>query len=203
MLFRKFLVRIRREYNQQPRRLFLWSGIGTVLGTVIAILLDAFLPFGGWGNLVRSGFLLPYSVTMFILGYAVSLFLHYAKTSGDPNWIPYRLRLSPTWRRRVSAVVAAIMVVVLYANGYRIGYTIISSIFVVIVIALFAFMRTTKDEAAREELNIPDVRDTRFERELRLREEARQAAQRAKERNRENRRRERLGLDPIDDDSED
>lgn len=178
MPFRKLLVRIRREYNQNPRRLFLWGALAVLLGTGISIALDLFIPFGSWGNLVRALFLVPYAGALFILGYAVSLYLHYARVSGDPNWVPYRLRMSPTWRRRISAIVGALMFVAIYANGFRIGYTAISSIFVAITLALFAFMRTTKEEAAKEELNIPDIRDTRYQQEIRKREEAREQAQR-------------------------
>lgn len=161
LIFRKALVRIRREYNQEPKRLYIFSAAVVAILSSISLLIDYLLPFEGLGNVIRSIILIPTSAAIFVLGYAVSLLMHYAKIGQEREWIPYRLRLSPTWRRRVSAIIAAFLVVLTYASGFRVGYTLISSIFVAIVIALFAFMRLTKEEAAREKFGIPDVRDVR------------------------------------------
>lgn len=166
MLFRKFLIRIRREYHTNPRRLFLFSLLAVLLFTGIGIVADVFLPFIMWGNAVRSAILIPTSTAMFVLGYAVSLFLHYSRTNSNPEWVPYRLRFSPTWRRRIALVVLAFMVVAVYSNGFRIGYTAAASVFVALGIALFAFIRTTKEEAKREELDLPDTRDARYEQQM-------------------------------------
>lgn len=163
MLFRKALVRIRREYHSDKKRLFLYSALALALISAIGAAVDAFVPFSGLWNVLRSFILAPTAVAMFVLGYAISLHMHYTRAKADPEWIPYRLRLSPMWRRRISAIIAAFAFVFVYANGYRIGYTFVSSIFVAVVIALFAFMRTTRDEARREEFDIPDTRDTRYE----------------------------------------
>lgn len=162
MLFRKFLVRIRREYHQNPKRLFIGSLVSTIVFSLIGIIADILLPFSGWGNIVRSFILLPTSLSMFIFGYAISLFTHYSKLNNDSAWVPYRLRMSPSWRRRISAIIAALMFVLIYANGFRVGYTPTSSMFVAIGIGLFAFMRTTREEAAREKFNIPDARDIKY-----------------------------------------
>lgn len=188
MIFRKFLVRIRKEYNENPKRLFIVSLISTIIFAGVGILADLFLPFSGIGNVVRSIILIPTSVSMFVLGYAISLFFHYARTNQDPNWVPFRLRLSPSWRRRLSAIIAAVMFVIIYANGFRVGYTPTSSVFVAIGIALFAFMRTTKEEAAREEFNIPDVRDVRYNAHMKKLSEKRAEAERERQEKRQARR---------------
>lgn len=163
MLFRKFLVRIRKEYNTEKKRLFIYSSIALIVSALLGVLVDAFLPFEGGWNILRSAVLVPTSVSIFILGYAISLDMHYKKIRDNPDWIPFRSRMSPTWRRRISAIVAAFAFIFVYANGYRIGYTFVSSLFVAAVIAIFAFMRTTREEANREEFDIPDVRDTHYE----------------------------------------
>lgn len=162
MIFRKFLVRIRKEYNENFKRLLIVSVVGTVLFSGIGLLVDFLMPFEGLGNVVRSLVLIPTSLSMFILGYAIGLFLHYGRMRTNPQWVPFRMRMSPSWRRRISAIVAAVMFVLIYANGFRVGYTPSSSIFVAIGIALFAFMRTTREEAAREKFDIPDVRDVKY-----------------------------------------
>lgn len=181
MLFRKALVRIRKEYHSDKKRLFIYSALALALVAAIGATVDALLPFNGIWNILRSAILAPTAAIMFVLGYAISLHMHYNRIQTDPEWVPYRLRLSPTWRRRISAIVAAFAFVFVYANGYRIGYTFVSSIFVAVVIALFAFMRTTRDEARREEFDIPDTRDTRYESHRQRIAAERLEAQRARE----------------------
>jgi len=188
MYFRKALVRIRKEYNLNPKRLFLYSGIAALICSLLGILSDVLLPFELWGNIIRSLVLIPTSISMFVFGYGVSLFLHYARIADNPEWQPFRLRFSPTWRRRISAIVAAMMFVGIYANGFRIGYTVIASLFVALAIGLFAFMRTTKEESKREELNLPDIRDTRYEEQMKKLEKARAESIRQKEIRRKERR---------------
>jgi hypothetical protein len=163
MLFRKFLVRIRKEYHGDKKRLFLWSFIGLAASTLIGVAADAFIPFSGGWNALRSVILVPTALSIFILGYAYSLQLHYKRVKEDPTWVPFRMRMSPSWRRRVSAIAVVFAFVFIYANGYRIGYTFVSSLFAAAVIAIFAFMRTTREESRREEFNIPDTRDTKYE----------------------------------------
>lgn len=163
MLFRKFLVRIRKEFNTNKGRLFGYSSGVLFAFIAFGIAADGLLPFNGLWNALRTLILIPTSVSAFVFGYAISLELHYRQIANDPDWKPFRLRFSPTWRRRISAIAAAFAIVFVYANGYRIGYTLVSSLFVAFAIAVFAFLRTTRDEAKREEFNIPDTRDTSYE----------------------------------------
>lgn len=182
MLFRKFLIRIRKEYNTNRRKLFLYSTIISAVCLGLTFIVDFFLPFSGIGTIIRSILLIPTSAALFILVYALSLILHYSKME-DPEWVPFRSRFSPTWRRRISMIVAAILFVIMYANGTGIGYTALSSFIVMIVIALFAFMRLTKEEEEREKYDLPDARDVQYESRLKqLEENRRKAAQNKKER---------------------
>lgn len=180
MLFRKSLIRIRAEYNRNPRRLFAYSWGATLVCVLLTLAADLFIPFGGAWNVIRTVILVPSCVSFFVAAYALSLFFHYSRKRSDPNWVPFRSRLSPMWRRRVAMVIGAIMLVLVYANGFRVGYTLISSITVSMVIALFAFIRTTREEANREEFNIPDARDTTYQRRAQEAEAAREAARRAR-----------------------
>jgi pimeloyl-ACP methyl ester carboxylesterase len=187
MLFRKFLVRIRKEFNTNKGRLFGYS-FGVLCAFIaFGIAADGLLPFNGLWNALRTIILIPTSLSAFVLGYAISLELHYRKIANDPEWRPYRSRFSPTWRRRISAIAAAFAIVFVYANGYRIGYTLVSSLFVSVVIAIFAFLRTTQDEAKREEFNIPDSRDTNYETHRRKLAADRLAAQKRREEEKKNR----------------
>lgn len=181
LYFRKFLVRIKREYNTNRTKLFLYSVLSSLLFIGIGCLADAFIPFNSWGNVIRTAILIPTSISMFIFGYALSLKMHYKKTDTDPYWIPFRARLSPTWRRRSALILGAFLIVGIYANNQAIGYTAISSLFVAIAIAMIAFIRTTKEEARREEFDIPDDRDIRYEQQIKKIEASRAEAARRKE----------------------
>jgi len=163
MLFRKSLVRIRKEYNTNKKNLFIYSSVISAFFIAVSFLVDAFVPFDNLWNILRTVILIPTSASLFVLFYSVGLIRHYSLLQNDPEWKPFRMRVSPSWRRRISAIVAAIGFIAVYANGYRIGYTLVSSLFVVLIIALFAYMRTTRDEAQREEFNIPDPRDTQYD----------------------------------------
>lgn len=180
LVFRKFLIRIKREQSQNPKKLYIISVLASLLGVLIGTLLDLFIPFNSWGNVLRTLTLIPTSASMFIFGYAVSLHLHNKKVEQDSSWMPYRARLSPTWRRRAALVVAAFILLGIYANEQSLGYTPVSCLFAAIAVALVAFIRTTRDEAKREELEIPDARDIRYEQQMKRLEEVRAEAQRKK-----------------------
>lgn len=181
LFFRKFLVRIKREYNTNSKRLFLYSILSSLLFVGIGLLVDAFVPFNSWGNLIRTLILIPTSLSLFILGYGISLYQHYKKIDTDPYWVPFRARLSPTWRRRAALIVAAVLLVGIYANSQTIGYTPVSSLFASIGIAMVAFIRTTKEESRREEFDIPDERDVRYDQQLKKIEASRAEAARRKQ----------------------
>jgi len=125
-----------------------------------------------WFTLLRSVLLMLLSVSMFVFGYGVSLLLHYSQMRTKDNWVPFRARVSPTWRRRIALLVGAVLLVLIYAAGGSIGYTLMSSISLAIGIALLAFIRLSKDESEREKFEIPDDRDTSYHKRLaKLREE--------------------------------
>lgn len=166
MFFRKALVRIRKEYNTNRTKLFIYSGLATLAAIIIGALLDTLLPFESWANIIRSFVLIPSAVSIFVFGYSISLLLHYRKIQQNPEWTPFRMRMSPTWRNRFSIVIGALMFVLIYANGFSVGYTFISSVFVAITIGLFAFMRTTQAEKARSEFDIPDARDINYDKKF-------------------------------------
>lgn len=181
LFFRKALVRIKREYNTNRKKLFLYSALATVLFILLGTVADLFLPFNGVSNLARTLILIPTSISMFVLGYGLSLYGHYRQLENDPDWVPFRARLSPTWRRRTALIVGAFLILGIYANEQSTGYTPISSLITAVVIGLLAFIRTTKEEAKREEFNLPDERDVRYDQQMKKINAAREEAIRRKE----------------------
>ncbi len=181
--FRKFLTFLRKGLNTRGRKYFyLW---GAVLGVALlaSVLVDVFVPFGAWWNLIRTVVLVPLSVSIFAVGYGIGLILHRMRST-DPSWRPYRTRFSPLWRMRISAIVAALGFVVLYATRESAVFTLFSSALLALGLTLLAFMRRTSQELKREDLGIPDARDVSYDSEVRRLQENRRRimAERAEQR---------------------
>lgn len=166
LLFRQILIAIRTQYIYNRARLFIVAGASTMLMLVITNLLDIFLPWEPWGMILRTIALIPTSLSIFLLGYSSALAYHFTK-SKDPAWASLREKFSPTWRQRISMIVGAVLLVLVYAIGLNPGYTFTSSLIVACIIGLFAFMRKTSTEINREELGIPDARDAALNTHLR------------------------------------
>lgn len=164
-MFRKALLYIRKNYNAAATRkkfLIIW-GILALVGVAAGVVVDLTLPFDRWWNFLRTAVLAVSAISIFVLSYSLSLFLHYRKVRTDYAWEPYRMRMSPSWRRRIALIAGTVGLVFVIGNGMQPGYTFISTMFVVLIIALFAYIRPTKAEARREALGVPDVRDTNYE----------------------------------------
>lgn len=173
--FRKFLTYLRKNYNTKGKGYFyLWGSI-LFASAIVATLVDAFLPFGAWWNLIRTVVLVPLSVSIFAVGYAIGLFLHYTKRT-DPKWVPYRLRFSPMWRLRISAIVGAAALLMVYASSESLFFTFFSSAVISVGLALVAFIRQTSEEMKRDKLGIPDARDVNYDSEIKKLQQSRKIA---------------------------
>lgn len=163
-LFRRFLTLLRKEYNTERKRFFIVSAVVLVFSIVAAVLVDTFVPFGTWWNMIRTVVLVPLAVSLFAFCYGVGLMLHYTKRGTD--WVPYRNRFSPNWRLRIAAIVGTVCLLLVYAANNSPVFTVFSSAVGTVAIALVAFVRLTSEEIKREKLGIPDARDVRYESEL-------------------------------------
>lgn len=164
--FRRVLSLIRRELVNNRSRLFLIAGVATLVLGGVTVGLDFILPWGGWGMIVRTVLLLPTAVAIFVLGYGLSLLYYFFKKRND-DWLSLREKFSPTWRMRISMMIGAVLIVLVYAITMKPGYTFVSSIVAAIVIGLFVFMRKSTVELNREDLGIPDARDAALNTHLR------------------------------------
>lgn len=155
----EWLTRLRKEYNTNPMRL-LWWILGVIAATTLGgVLMDLFLPYGGWGNIARSIWLAPSSAALFALMYTVGLFLHNSKVRTDPNWVPYRARYSQRTRVQYSIIAGAVMFVTVYATGYRVGFTFMSSLIAALLICCVVFCRSTRQERYDQANGVQDARD--------------------------------------------
>lgn len=164
MTFRKFLVDIRKNFNTNKRNLFIYSITTLILSVALGFIVDVFTDFNGIWMIIRSLILILQGISLFVVAYSVSLFLHYSKMKDVENeWTPYRARYSPAWRLRISLLIGAFIFVAQYANEFNAFYTFRSSVTAAVVIAIFAFLRKTSQEKRNEELEIPDIRDVKYE----------------------------------------
>lgn len=165
MSLRSFLIFIRKQRAKNVDRLFLFSFGVILLSIILAVLVDIFLPFNNlWFNFLRAFITIPIAVSVFVTGYTFSLTRYEVLKSNNDDWVPYRLRFSPSWRRKISAVIASFLILIIYAlnQSQNVFYTSFSGVVFAVVIALFAFMRLTRKEEHREELGIPDARDIQY-----------------------------------------
>lgn len=181
-LLRKFLVRLRREYYGDAKTFFLKAGGVTAVLALLTLLVDWLLPFNSWAMLLRSALLVPTAVAIFAVFYGVSLRLHSTQVASRDDWIPFRARFSQRWRLQIAAVIMAFLFVFTYAATRGVGYTLTSSVIGAIGIGLLAFVRSTKDEAKRTRLGVPDARDVSYDARKRAYEREREAKKAAKAR---------------------
>jgi hypothetical protein len=161
-VLRKTLIRIRKEYKADEKRFFSRVGAVAVLLLIISVLTDVFLPFHGVATILRAVIALFFSATIFIIGYGASIRLHEKKTE-DEEWVPYRLRFSVSWRRKLAIMAGSVLFVLIYATGETSVYTFLSSVYIAIGVGLVTFIRPTHKETLREELEIPDIRDVKYQ----------------------------------------
>lgn len=162
LLLRRFLIWIRLQYTKDPRAFLIKFGAITAALFVIDVLVDSLVPFGGpYGvyMLLRSLLLIPTILSVFTLGYALSIFGHRTQMENNPRWVAYRARYSPMWRRRIAIIGAAVLLVLVVGSNQGPVYTVSSSLIGAAALALVSFIRMTKEEVEREEFGVPDPRD--------------------------------------------
>lgn len=166
MIFKRLLVEIKRRRREDSGDLYVKAVIGFLLFAVPSVVVDAYLPFDGIWMFLRAVLLIPILFFGFCLAYAASLELNLRQLERDPQWVPLRARWSPKWRRNLSFIIAAFLVVLTYAFDFFIGYTLFSAGVLVIGASLLAFCRMTLTEKKRAEYGVPDPRDTNFHQRL-------------------------------------
>lgn len=152
----KALIMLRRFYNENLKKTLIIAAIIAVVSVTAGVVVDIYLPFEPIPNLIRSFLLIPSGASLFTLAYMGSLKLHYGK---NEEWVPYRLRASMSWRRRIAAIVGAFLFVFAYASKDTVGYTFAYSMILVTILALIAYIRPTRKEASLAEFDLKDSRD--------------------------------------------
>lgn len=191
--FRQLLVEIKRRKNASDKRFFYLTLAVFLVSVAGSLFTDALLPFEGWWMPFRSAILIVISASGFILAYALTLAGGGFMAARNDDWVPLRQKLSPKWRRYISLIVAAFLVVLMYALKFQIGYTLIASAIIIAVIGLFAFMRLTTDEQRREDYDLPDPRDYEYLSKMREFKEEQERKREERERKKAEKRAGRFG----------
>lgn len=173
---RELLIRLRAAYDDPSLRKswIIRAAIVFAVTFILGLVIDFTMPFTIVVNFLRTLLMVPSAIGLFVLLYFYSIRLHLYQVRQNADWRPYRTRFSPTWRRRIAAIVVAVLVVMLYGAGQGPGYTFVSTLFLVVVFALLAFIRTTKQEDSREKYDIPDPRDVRYRQTVKKLKKARE-----------------------------
>lgn len=179
-MLRQALINIRKISKGNRQKYFAVTGTALAILIGIAVIIDSLLPFEGWLTLLRSALVIPISLLMFSFGYALSVFLYEMQMQKNDDWVPFRLRFSLNWRRRIAIIAGAIIFLFIYATSPSPLYTTMSSAYIAIILAVLAFIRPTNAESIREELNIPDVRDIKYEEHMKNVQKDREKARRDK-----------------------
>lgn len=167
MWFRRFIVWMTLSYNTRFIPTLIWTLSILVVASGISIVFDMVLPWGVWWNCLRSIPVIAIATTLFIIEYMTSLVFHYAREAeSDGQWVPFRLRWSPRHRREFSAIMGAILVVFAMSTIQKPGYSVMAGFLVSLAACLAAFCRLTSAERTREDMGIPDSRDTMFDEQV-------------------------------------
>ena len=167
MPFRNFLVWVQKSYASGKRNFFLSSGLAAVVSLGLALMADLLLPWDQWAIFVRALVAIPGAVSVFVFSYGFTLYQASLRRKRNNEYETWRAKLSPRMRTQASAVVGAVLFVVMFSVTMQPGYTIIAALVVAAITGLFAFMRKTSLELNRERIGLPDSRDTVFANHMR------------------------------------
>lgn len=163
--FRKYLIFIRKKNNTLKIKPNLANTllIGSIIGVAAGVLLDVFLPFQFFLNMVRGIIANVVGVALFSYLYLLITKTRNERIKKDKYYKPIRKRFSYRQRVNISIVIgAAIALFILLSGKTTPIYTLKSIIAITAALLLVAFSRRDRDEFIKSIYDIPDVRDLEF-----------------------------------------
>lgn len=157
----QILIKLREMYNTDVKKWSIVFAISSFCFFGIALTVDHFLPMSGFlYNTLRMFVALFLAASIYSILYFISLkILDERLKDPDNTWIPYRMRFSVKWRRRIAIIIASFLFVIAYATTKNLFYTFVSSLIMTAGMALVAFIRPTSTEQKLMDMGVPDVRD--------------------------------------------
>lgn len=169
---RKQLIKIKKIYHTDMKNTIIKMLIVFIMSSIIGVMIDIFLPFNGLFNILRTVLLIPIAISGFVLFYIVSLKIHDDRVKNEPGWVSYRNKIPLMQRYQISAVASVTLLCVILVNGQTVGYTFLSAMFLILLLAIGAFIRKTKEENHRARFGILGKAEIEYRKQLEAHEDA-------------------------------
>lgn len=162
---RKFLIFIRKQSNRTDLNpvFEIRILIGIIIGVVGGIIIDVFLPYNFFLNMIRGVIANIVGFSIFSIAYVTNVKLRNKKIEKDNLYVSLRKRFSHQQRINLSILGGIILVLlILLTSKEGAAYTLKAGLAVTSILILLAFARSSRDEFIKNIFEIPDVRDLEF-----------------------------------------
>ncbi|HHT97923.1 MAG TPA: hypothetical protein GXZ90_08540 [Clostridiales bacterium] len=163
--FRRYLIFIRKQDNKTNLRPA-FAGrllIISIISIIIGVLLDIFMPFNFFLNMIRGIIANIAGWSFASYAYLMAVRVRRYKVKLDKYYQPLRKRFSYTQRINISIMIGVFISILILSSGNPSPiYTLKAAIFILIIILLITFSRKDRSEFLKNIYDIPDVRDLEF-----------------------------------------
>jgi L-asparagine transporter-like permease len=166
-MIRKLLLTIRRYDARLNDVQKIAVIVLSIILIAVGVVVDIFAPFNFWINTIRAIIALANAILIFSILYILSVNSMYRRMDKDANYKPIRQRMTYLERRNLSIFFGiGLFIILLMSSQHTPAYTFINSGIFVGVIAIFAFLRTSRDEFLRDKYGVPDSRQIAFNKQV-------------------------------------
>lgn len=165
--FLLYLEYIRKRVNKNKIDIYMKLGILLIFTLFLGFSFDTFLPWNIYVTTFRAFIALIISITIFTLGYAISLKEKSLKNKNKLAEIGNKLREDLSLNQRINLsiilVINSFVLHFLLVKTETTGYTVVSGLIMTLWIYLIYFIRPTKDEIKLVEYDVEDDRDIKHD----------------------------------------
>lgn len=162
---RKYILFLRKKDNQDNLKpTFAIRLLLVALASfLVSLLIDNFLPFNYWINMIRGVLACVLGLTFSSFVYIMSLRESEKRKSRDRYYLPVRRRFSYRQRVNLSIVLGIVLLILSFLGSKQDGiYTLKSSLIISSIFLLLTFVRRNRNEFIKDIYEIPDIRDLEF-----------------------------------------
>lgn len=162
---RKLLFFIRKTNSKLNEKQKILSFIGWILLIGLGVVIDLFVPFNYFTNILRSGIALAISLYTFSLVYILTLNrIEKLSNTEAISYVPLKERFSYKQRVNISVVLwGALLIFALLGSKENPFFTAYSSLIITFAFGILTFVRSTRDETQSTGIGFEDPRDILFE----------------------------------------
>lgn len=159
-MIRKLLLMIRKTSAKLDKKKTIIAIAGTIALWIVGVILDIFMPFGFWFNMIRAFICVSTALVSFSALYLYAIYREQQKQINNISYKPIRSRF--TYKERVNLSIlmwAVLFIILLFTATPMPAYTFLNSWVIVGILAILTFTRATKAEFIRGHYGLDDVRD--------------------------------------------